>query len=374
MIHQLHIHQLRNLQTPTSVALTKCNLIVGQNGSGKTSLLEAVFLLSRGKSFRHHEPKRYITHHARSCVVWAKTDVGTLALQKHLDANNCATTTLKSNGVYISSQSVLSEKLPVLFIDPTSLTLLEEGSQRRRQLLDWIVFHVEPAFYPDWLAYQRVLRQRNNLLKSPNTPDKYTQLTAWDRQLSIHAQRLHDYRQKIFHEWHGQFKQMIARLLPKYHSHLSLNYQAGFDDKIGLFDILNARQISDVEIGYTRIGAHRADVVVGFWGDGVKEQATTVLSRGEKKLLVVALVVSQLQVVCQQTQKSPIVLMDDIDAELDSNAIELLLEMLVSLPCQLMITSLSTDIEPVIQQKIAEHACGQGYQRLMLLEGKSIAS
>lgn len=358
MIHELRIHALRNL-SQASLSVTQCNVIVGKNGSGKTSLLEAVFLLSRGKSFRHHEPKRYIQHHAKSCAVWACIDhQKTIAIQKQLDLAGLASTLLKVNQTTVHSQSALSFLLPTLLIDPTGMSVLEEGSASRRQLLDWLAFHVEPRFYPTWLSYQRLLKQRNALLKSVHLPT--AELVAWDRELSVSAQALHECRQAVFGRWQGFFGAMVARLLPDYEGQLQLSYQAGFDVQAGLFETLKSRLHQDRELGYTRIGAHRADVVIALkniseQGDRLKEQAVNVLSRGEKKLLITALKLSQLQLICEHLHDiKPVVLIDDVDAELDQRAVGILLDAVLDLPCQLFITSLQEATAKQVQDKMAQ--------------------
>lgn len=351
VIDALKIHQFRNIST-LSLSLTECNVLIGQNGSGKTSLLEAVFLLSRGKSFRHHEPKRYIAHSKSSCAIWASTLHHTLAIQKNLDPKGFASTVLRLDDATVKAQGVLSYALPVCLIDPSGMALLEEGSHARRQLLDWAVFHVKPDFYEAWLSYQRLLKQRNLLLKSPSIHQRLSELGAWDYQLSIHAQRLHEQRQAVFDEWQGYFKTLLGRFLPHYQHSISLHYQAGFDVKSGLLGILSSRVHSDIELGYTRVGSHRADVMVNFTGkaDGqaFKEQATHVLSRGEKKLLIAVLKLSQLQMLCDKGV-SAVVLIDDIDAELDKEARQTLLDILLTLPCQLFISSLSEEVVAMIQ-------------------------
>lgn len=358
MIEQLRIHALRNLQQ-TSLSLAACNLIVGQNGSGKTSLLEAVFLLSRGKSFRHHEPKRYIQHHAKSCAIWASLhDKTTLAIQKQLDNSGLASTLLKVNQNTVYTQSALSFLLPTLLIDPTGMAILEEGSGHRRQLLDWLAFHVEPRFYPEWLSYQRLLKQRNALLKSAYIP--VSELGAWDNELSLCAAKLHEYRHAVFARWQVLFDEMIQRLLPVYQGKISLSYAAGFDVSLGLFEVLKGRLSQDRELGYTRVGAHRADVLVMIkqsneQGEKLREQAVNVLSRGEKKLLITALKLSQLQMICEYLHDvRPVVLIDDIDAELDDGAIDVMLDVVITLPCQLFITSLQEDTADKIRQKMTK--------------------
>lgn len=424
MIERLQVSHLRNLDQ-ISLQATACNVFIGANGSGKTSLLEGVFLLSRGKSFRHSQPKRYIQHHQPSATVHAKlTDGMTLAIQKQPDA----TTILRLNQTTVYNQSILTEQLPTLLIDPSSMDMLEQGSASRRQLLDWLVFHMKQGFHPQWVAYQRLLKQRNTLLKQTNnlTHNQLNELKAWDKGLASNAALIHHYRQQVFDAWQPYFKQSIAQLLPDYADQLSLSYNAGYDTTMALDSQLNERLAQDLQLGYTRIGSHRADIHV-HWrsedtiantdesndirseiqsvADGeaeksthsksnfqkikspvLKEQAANVLSRGEKKLLITALRLSQLpmlfnnedsnsvpiadndrlvatddkdltvdgdkrkDIINQSSMATPVVLLDDVTAELDDRAIDILLSTLSQLPCQVFMTSLTDEVLTVIGQ------------------------
>ena len=383
MIERLQISHLRNL-TQVNLQPTACNVIIGANGSGKTSLLEAIFLLSRGKSFRHHQPKRYIQHHQNTVTVHAKlNDSSTLAIQKQADA----TTLLRLNQTTVYNQSILTEQLPTLLIDPSTMDMLEQGSASRRQLLDWLVFHMKQGFHPQWVAYQRLLKQRNSLLKKSRhlTRVQLAELKSWDKGLSSHAALIHHYRERIFNEWQPYFAESIEQLLPSYTEQLSLSYNAGYDTSVALDVQLNERLEQDLQLGYTRIGNHRADVHVHWHSDDsvevssehasaalkndvsaklptLKEQAANVLSRGEKKLLITALRLSQLPLLLNaeqntdsqrdgfNTRATPVVLLDDITAELDGRAIEILLSTLSQLPCQVFMSSLTDDIVPLVKE------------------------
>jgi len=384
MIERLQISYLRNL-TQISLEPAACNIIIGANGSGKTSLLEAIFLLSRGKSFRHHQPKRYIQHHQNNTTVHAKlNDSRTLAIQKQADA----TTILRLNQTTVYNQSILTEQLPTLLIDPSTMDMLEQGSASRRQLLDWLVFHMKQGFHPQWMAYQRLLKQRNSLLKSTRhlTQVQLAELKSWDKGLSNHAALIHHYREQVFIEWQPYFTKSIVQLLPSYAEQLSLSYNAGYDTSFALDVQLNERLEQDLQLGYTRIGNHRADIHVHWRSDDstsdqttdartavsahsiqsklptLKEQAANVLSRGEKKLLITALRLSQLPLLLNDGERSdslnddlssratPVVLLDDITAELDNRAIGILLSTLAKLPCQVFMTSLKDDILPLVNE------------------------
>ena len=400
MIERLQISHLRNL-TQVNLQSAACNVIIGANGSGKTSLLEAIFLLSRGKSFRHHQPKRYIQHHQKHATVHARlNDSSTLAIQKQADA----TTVLRLNQTTVYNQSILTEQLPTLLIDPSTMDMLEQGSASRRQLLDWLVFHMKQGFHPQWVAYQRLLKQRNSLLKKSRhiTQVQLAELKSWDKGLGNHAALIHHYRERIFTEWQPYFAESIAQLLPTYAEQLSLSYNAGYDTSVALEVQLNERLEQDLQLGYTRIGSHRADIHV-HWRSSeaaqtasddtknananantdlntklpiLKEQAANVLSRGEKKLLITALRLSQLPLLLNdekttfaiekdgnsntvpnshtKLRATPVVLLDDITAELDDRAIDVLLSTLAQLPCQVFMTSLTEDILPLVHQYWSE--------------------
>ena len=407
MIERLQISHLRNV-TQISLNTAACNVIIGANGSGKTSLLEAIFLLSRGKSFRHHQPKRYIQHHQYAATVHAKLNDGsTLAIQKQADA----TTVLRLNQATVYNQSILTEQLPTLLIDPSTMDMLEQGSASRRQLLDWLVFHMKQGFHPQWVAYQRLLKQRNSLLKKSRylTPVQLAELKSWDKGLANHAALIHHYRERVFSDWQPYFAKSITQLLPTYAEQLSLSYSAGYDSNIPLDIQLNERLEQDLQLGYTRIGNHRADIHVHWRSRDlpepesanneadssaitetkivekidtaaklptIKEQAANVLSRGEKKLLITALRLSQLPLLLNENtsthaiqkdnssvilpddhnkaRATPVVLLDDITAELDARAIDILLSTLAQLPCQVFMTSLTDDILPLVHKYWSE--------------------
>lgn len=396
MIERLQISNLRNL-TQVNLHTAACNVMIGANGSGKTSLLEAIFLLSRGKSFRHHQPKRYIQHHQHTATVHARlSDGNTLAIQKQADA----TTLLRLNQSTVYNQSILTEQLPTLLIDPSSMDMLEQGSASRRQLLDWLVFHMKQGFHQQWLAYQRLLKQRNSLLKKSKhlTHVQLAELRSWDKGLGNHAALIHHYREQVFLAWQPYFEKSIAQLLPSYAQQISLSYHAGYDVAIPLDLQLDERLAQDLQLGYTRIGSHRADIHVHWRSQSemgvkdeksksvteyqtgttelsalkeqklptLKEQAANVLSRGEKKLLITALRLSQLPLLLNddsaeqsasqnlqtdnQAITTPVVLLDDITAELDDRAIDILLSTLAKLPCQVFMTSLTADVLPIVNQ------------------------
>lgn len=359
-INEIHIHHFRNL-AQVNIVPSRCNVILGNNGSGKTSILESIYLLSRGKSFRHHQPKHYISHGFAKTTVFAKLhnpinhQDETVAIEKSQDAS----TQLRHQGQTVATQSPITKLLPTILFEPNNLNVLEIGSQSRREILDWLVFHVEQDFFSNWVNYQHLLKQRNRLLKSSNLSPFYQQeIMAWDNQISHYASMIHQFRESILQQWQSHFDEQLNSFLPQYADKLRLRYSAGFDVSVGLAQTLAERLPADMEMGYTRMGCHRADmnVVLDFVQideQGQKQKRTLpavdMLSRGEKKLLMMALRLSQLPLL-NAMDKLPLVLLDDITAELDNGALATLLKGLKQVNSQLFITSLSDEIVPLIEE------------------------
>lgn len=355
MIQRLLITNLRILQQVEISGLSQCNIIIGKNGSGKTSLLEAVFLLSRGKSFRHHQPRHYVTHGAEETTVFAQfSHTASMAVAK----STAGESKLRLNTANVATQSELTRELPVILLDPTQLDLLDHGSGERRALLDWLVFHINPIFYKTWLSYQRALKQRNRILKENDSVARLShtqkmQLLAWDEQLATLGNDIHTMRQEVMSAWQPLFKKICSQFLPQYEE-ITMRYTAGFDVALGLKEVLQARQPKDLELGYTRVGVHRADVMIFTGETGAKKQAADVFSRGEKKLLIMALKLSQLQLLTSFKRKA-VVLLDDINAELDKAAVARLLTGLHGCESQVFMTSLTDEVIPQVENLWQQH-------------------
>ncbi len=161
-ITRLHIERVRNLKAVALHELQPFNVFYGPNGSGKTSILEAIHLLATGRSFRTHIPKNYIQNSSQDAIVFAQSLTEKIGMQKMASGEQL----IKVNGDPVATQGQLAKILPLQHIDPLSTDIIDHGAKPRRQLLDWLMFHVEPEFYHAWQYYSRALKQRNSLLSS----------------------------------------------------------------------------------------------------------------------------------------------------------------------------------------------------------------
>ena len=305
-ITRLNIERVRNLRTVALHGLQPFNVFYGQNGSGKTSILEAIHLLATGRSFRTHIPKHYIQTDTQDAIVFAQSCSEKIGMQKLLSGEQL----IKVNGDNIATQGQLAKILPLQLIDPQSTDIIDHGAKPRRQLLDWLMFHVEPEFYHAWQYYSRALKQRNSLLKTR-------------RNLSL----------TDLEQWMGFFEQDLKHLLPDIE--VQLEYSPGFHTELGLLNDLQSHHQKDLERRYTEYGPHKADLrLKTSLGD-----ADVVLSRGQKKLLIIALKLSQIAML-HACNKETVVLLDDLTAELDLTAQQRLIERLSQLGSQVFITTL----------------------------------
>lgn len=330
-VQRLRIERVRNLKTVVLSQLQPFNIFYGQNASGKSSVLEALHLLATGKSFRTNLVKQYVQHGQSDAIIYAEAEQYRLGLQKQVSGEQL----IRLNGDTVATQSELAKLLPIQLIDPESISIIDTGSKPRRQLLDWLMFHVEPGFYPFWLKYQRALKQRNNLLRSSYTKQAGLEqsLQSWESALAHYGEPIHLLREKTVDKWLPVFQSYCQQLLPD--QQLTLSYVAGFESKEGLLANLIKHRQRDIEKAGTQYGPHRADLRLKTPLGGVEE----VLSRGQKKLLLIALKLSQIHMLHDLGHQT-VVLLDDFTAELDASAQRRLISALIQLQSQIFMTTL----------------------------------
>src|SRR5271154_3312408 len=178
-IRRVQVTDFRCLQSAALDFDPRFTLISGSNASGKTSLLEALYVLGRGRSFRTRRLEHLIRHGSERFVVFGEVD--SLGRRIPLGVEGSAAgVRARISGERPSSLAELAVALPVQIVDPEVHRLIEEGPSQRRRFLDWGVFHVEQSFVADWQRYQQVLRQRNAALKSHQSK---AVVSVWDGDL-----------------------------------------------------------------------------------------------------------------------------------------------------------------------------------------------
>jgi DNA replication and repair protein RecF len=308
----------------------RCNLISGENASGKTSLLEAIFVLGRGRSFRTAKSETLIRMGTTAFLLTGRIRgdgvVGRpLGLRFTKDGIEA-----RYGGRPVNGLAELATVLPAQAIDPEVHRLIEGGPQERRRFLDWGVFHVEPGFVDHWRRYQRALRQRNAALRSNAAP---ALVRAWDPELIEAGELVAASRARYLEALHPHVRATAERLLG---GALEISLSQGWSAERSLQESIEASWIRDRERGLTHSGPHRADVGVRFGGSPARDR----ISRGQQKLAASALLLGQLRCDAELGSSVAALLVDDPAAELDSGNLERLLGEVISLPAQLFITAL----------------------------------
>ncbi|HEX6508233.1 MAG TPA: DNA replication/repair protein RecF [Chloroflexota bacterium] len=325
---ELVAEDLRCLQRAELTLDPQRNLIWGSNGSGKTSLLEALFILGRGRSFRTRNSERLIRHGQARLTVFGRTG-GALPRSMGIQVAKVGGTTARINGAPIGSLTELSQSFPVQVIDPGVHKLVEEGGFRRRRWMDWAVFHVEPLFADAWSRYTRAVKQRNAALRG-----EPAQAPAWDVEVARLGELIAESRARMLEQLQPVWRDAISSLSGL---EVELHYSRGWSQDVPLAQALKDSRARDQAKGLTHSGPHRADVLVRLGGRPARE----VLSRGQQKLAAIAMTLAPIKLLRNQTSTTPTLLLDDPAAELDGPHLERFIEQVSALACQLVLTSLS---------------------------------
>ena len=337
---RLDVHGIRNISSASLSPINGINVLYGANGSGKTSFLEAIYLLGRGRTFRSRYTKTLINHHARECTVFGAASSTERAAPYTIGVSREATGSFqfKVDGRRVSASSSLADAIPLLLMNSESFLLIEGGPGGRRRFLDWGVFHVEQQFQAVWAQFQRSLQQRNKLLRR----DKITQqeMSAWDDSFVRLSLQLSEMRRKYFESIAPVFYTLIEKLTSV--KGVTLDFYQGWDADRSLDSLLGESFDRDLRRHTTNIGPHRADIKVEVNG----RAACDVLSRGQIKSLVAALIVGQGQMFRQTRDKQCVYLFDDLVSELDNDYLLRLLKVLADAKAQVFITG--TDFVPLV--------------------------
>jgi DNA replication and repair protein RecF len=354
---ELRLEDVRCLRSAALELHPRLNLISGENGFGKTSLLEAIYLLGRGRSFRTRHTEQLIRHGESKLLVFgrlvspggiADTEIGhAVGVSYHRREGIEA----RVDASPITSLAQLSSVFPVQVIDPGIHRLVEEGPLHRRRWLDWAVFHVEPNFILHWQNYSRALKQRNAALRSGADPTIWNgELVRLGELLTISRARLMDALQPY---WTAALQDLDA--VPA-----TASFFSGWSRDQTLHDCLTAHLERDRERGSTGYGPHRFDVVLKLQNHSVRE----VVSRGQQKLLGAAMALTMARYLYDMTGDRPALLLDDPAAELDELHTERLLATVGRLGGQLVVTALRPKDTPLGAPDRVFHVEQGGVKRL----------
>ncbi len=331
-IEQLKVHSVRNLSELTIEPASKLNFFYGPNASGKTSVLECIYLLSRIKSFRSKRINDVVSRGQEKLQVFAKGIKQGKEFSVGVEKGR-GTTIIKYDGEVIQTASEQARRLPMYILTPDHHTLFTGTPKDRRHWLDWSLFHVKQNYISVWKSYHRALRHRNALLKTDRFINS-SELTGWEKLMSEEAVKLDTMRSEYISSL-NQFLNTVFLpfVLPGKGLIEYLNYSYDNQD---LASLLAENRKDDIKKGYSGIGPHRTDISFSYDDFNVAKH----LSRGQTKLFGAAVVSSQVEIL-KAAEIDAMVLVDDLDAELDDESTKKMFDLLLANNTQTFISSLT---------------------------------
>lgn len=345
------LSNFRNIKSCELSLSDKCNVFCGENGSGKTSLLEAIYLYWNGRSFRTSNLNHIVQHKQNELLVHgkAKSSEQTLAyglqfIKKTKDRR------YRLAGEKVKRSSDLASLLPVYYFSPQSENLLSGSPGNRRSLLFWYLFHVEPTFKVRYAALQKAVKHRNQLLRH-NVAD--SEFYFWDAEIAKLSAELRDFTDNEVETLRIVFKEEChkvddnAFLLKTLINRIAtLEVKYSWENEQDLFEQLTAKREYEKKLGYSTLGFQKCDFRL------VDSSGVASYSRGEEKALSLILLVSVFCSIYNKTKKNMLILLDDLSSELDESFIATLLKKFSNLPLQMCITTLTKD---ALIKKVEEH-------------------
>lgn len=305
------------------------NLISGANASGKTSLLEALAYLGRGKSFRGASTSNLTRHGEAGFLLYGEVEAGRGRLSVGV-SNSREGLEVRVGGESAGGAAVLAEALPLQVIDPEVHNLIAGGPELRRRFLDWVAFHVEHGHLFVWRKYRRALKQRNAALKARSAE---AVIRSWNVEFLELADLLDQSRRRVLELSTNSLQEHGYALLETL---LAFEYQQGWAREKDLAEALEDGLERDLHLGSTQSGPHRADIKVSY----DERQARKLVSRGQQKLLASAMILAATETAQVSLERPLLLLLDDPAAELDGDSIARLMTSVAALGCQVVATSL----------------------------------
>ena len=329
-IERLSIKNLRNIPQADLLLNKKTNVIIGENAAGKTTVLEAVDILSRGKSFRTNKTESLVKNNQQELYIGAIAGEKRKKLEIYKSKSK---TKIVIDGKEEKRQSALAEGLAVQAIHPNSHFIIEGAPIERRAFIDWGLFHVEHQFREEFLRYNKTLRQRNEALKA-----KDKNQAKWMEELAFLGEKITTMRENYLSALTPHFINSKEFIMPDHD--LLFEYDRGWEKGKSLLAALQDKEDIDFDRGYTSRGPQNADLRILL----NNQEAYKICSRGQQKLIANIMLLSQSKGFFEVKKFPSIILVDDLSAELTLEMQEKILERLFETNSQIFLTALNDSV------------------------------
>ncbi|MBQ7323616.1 MAG: DNA replication/repair protein RecF [Clostridia bacterium] len=315
-IKKLFLQNFRNYEQESFDFSDGFNVLFGKNGQGKTNCAEAVFYLCTGASLRIRHDKQLIRIGADSARIVAEAEnrYGRVTIEADIYENKRE---IRVNGSKIRKNADLMGHINSVFFSPGELRLIQDGPDERRRFMNLSISQTSPAYYTALLRYNKILDQRNTLLKNRDVELVLDTLPVWDEQLCQYA--------AVIVKKRLEFVEKLAPFAKEYHAFLTDGKEElvikpdriyeGDEGTIAqkLKVRLENNYEKDLRLGFTTVGPHRDDLNVTIGGMEAKSYA----SQGQMRTAALALKLSEVQIFKALSGEYPILVLDDVMSELD---------------------------------------------------------
>lgn len=321
-LKEIHCVNFKNLTDFRTELSPEINLLVGNNGSGKTSLLDAVHYLCLTKSFLSAQDGFSIQYNQDFCLIegWFERNEQSewIQLRLHRDQKKVVK---RNEKAYERLQEHVG-LFPVVVISPYDTDLIHLSSEHRRRFIDQLISQLHPDYLDALIHYNKTLLQRNALLKSSMGGENVDDITleALNQPLMKYGTILYNYRKSYVQEIHKELTHYY-RELGESGEQVAVQYATQWDDNP--IQILSQSLSNDLRLGFTTKGTHRDDLEFLFQGQPLKK----VGSQGQQKSFLIALKLAQQKILQQKLQQHPLLLLDDIFDKLDPNRVQRLIHL-----------------------------------------------
>ncbi|MCK8515261.1 DNA replication/repair protein RecF [Methylonatrum kenyense] len=335
-LERLTIGGFRNLRDGLLPVFGRVNAIIGPNASGKTSLLEAIHVLARARSFRAARLDSVTCQSRDGFRLVAEVAAGGSRHRLGLERDR-RRLRVRVDGQDVRVLSELARHLPVQVVNTESQRLLQDGPGLRRQFLNWTTFHVEHRYREAWKRFERVLRQRNAAIRG----GERRLALAWNGELINAGEQVTAMRSRLLQDLEPLLEPFLKDWLGGVT--VALRYRRGWAKDVSYGEALRRSQETEMERGFTLVGPHRADLAIK--ANGVPAQEW--LSRGQQKILVIGLMLAVTNRLQQLGGGDPILLVDDLASELDAERRLQVVEALLSTGAQVFLTAAAQEELPL---------------------------
>jgi len=347
MITELKLHNFRCFNSSTINLSPGINFFYGNNGSGKTTILEAIYMCSSGRSFKSSNIQSLIAFEKNFFSIngYDSNRGFTLSLSKEISKP----ISIKINNTKTTTSSLIKE-FPSTAIHNNTFSFANASPDFRRKIIDRSLFVSDESFSKTWFGFYRCLKQRNSLLK--NRDIKY--IDAWNKKVSQEAKSLDKKRVNFFNKSLLEFKNILSILdtctTTEYLDKIRIEFFSGWDSRKELYDVLVESEQKDLIRKTTTEGPHKADVKI-FIGENDAKQ---ILSRGEQKILSILWCCAQHEVLRKIYNIKATLIVDDIKSELDDNTFNVFINLLDFLNNQIIFSCIDDHFSSKIKDKYKE--------------------